>query len=166
MRRTLTNRRPQSVWDFMNDINSVFDNSFQGTASSQWNGAFEPAVDIQETQDSYLLSFDVPGIHKDQIKIDLHDGTLIVSGERSRETTKQNGEGFHRTERSYGKFERRFQLPSKIDSDKVQARHENGVLEIMVPKAETVKTKSIKIDNGGSLFSKLIGGNSKESNQH
>lgn len=167
MRRTLQTRKPQTIWDFMNEMNSVFDDSFNNP--TRWRDTpanFQPAVDVEETNDYYLMSFDLPGIEKDAIKIDLSDNTLTVSGERVRESKSESEDGFQRFERSHGRFERRFQLPNKIDGDKIQARHENGVLEVMVPKAEVAKPKTIKVESGGNLFSRLLGKSESHKEEH
>ncbi len=158
MRRMLQTRKPQTVWDFMNEMNSVFDEAFP--AHRRWGevtAEFQPAVDVEETSDYYLMSFDLPGIDKEAIKVDLSENTLTVSGERVRENKTENEDGYKKFERSYGRFERRFQLPHQINGDKIQARHENGVLEVMVPKAEASKAKSIQVESGGNLFSRLLG---------
>lgn len=166
MRASLYNRKPQTVWDFMNEMSSVFDEAFPAaTRQREWPVAFQPAVDIEETNDFYLMSFDLPGVTKEQVKIDVHESQLTVSGERLREQ-KSTQEGFRQFERAYGKFERRFQLPTKVDTDKIQARYENGVLEIMVPKVELAKPKTIKIESGGNLFSRLIGKSESTKDEH
>lgn len=167
MRRTLQTRKPQTVWDFMNEMNSVFDGAF--SAGDRWDTLtteFQPAVDVEENSDYYLMSFDLPGIDKDAIKIDLSENTLTVSGERVRESKTKDEDGFKKFERSYGRFERRFQLPNKIDGEKIQARHENGVLEVMVPKAEASKPKTIKVESGGNLFSRLLGKSDSGKEEH
>ncbi|MCB0369479.1 MAG: Hsp20/alpha crystallin family protein [Bdellovibrionales bacterium] len=167
MRKTLTHKRPQTVWDFMNEMNSVFDEAFHAPSTwGQTTGFFQPVVDIEENKDYYLMSFDLPGIDKDQINIDLSENTLTVSGERTKEVKSDNDNGFKKYEKSYGKFERRFSLPSKIDAEKIQARHENGVLEVMIPKAEIDKPKNIKIESSGSLFSRLLGKNDTSKGEH
>ena len=167
MRRTLQTRKPQTVWDFMNEMNSVFDEAFAGSGrGTDMITGFQPAVDIEETNEFYLMSFDLPGIDKDAINIDLSENTLTVSGERTRQTKSETEEGFKKFERSYGRFERRFQLPNKIDGDKIQARHENGVLEVMVPKAEVAKPKSIKVESGGNMFSRLLGKTDSKKEEH
>jgi HSP20 family protein len=116
---------------------------------------------VHETDDSYLLSLDVPGIPQENIKVEANDGRLTISGERS-SFNSENGDLFRRVERSFGKFERSFQLPQNVDQDKIQARYENGVLEVMVPKAEVAKPKSIQIESQkGGLFSRALGRGAK-----
>eukprot|EP01026_Neomeris_dumetosa_P037527 TRINITY_DN30415_c0_g1_i2.p2 TRINITY_DN30415_c0_g1~~TRINITY_DN30415_c0_g1_i2.p2 ORF type:complete len:169 (-),score=20.57 TRINITY_DN30415_c0_g1_i2:261-767(-) len=104
------------------------------------------AVDVQETENEYILKADVPGIPKEDIKIQVtQDGNLTLSGERKQETSEQ-GEGFFKAERSYGKFSRTFKLPD-INPEGVQAKYENGELLLTAPKSipppESVRDVSI-----------------------
>lgn len=156
-----------SLWDFMSEVEKAFDQAWHTSDNSTaperqiFKQTFAPAVDLHETSENFLISIDVPGIDHKDIKIDVEKGRLTVSGERTREEKKDDGM-FKRYERSYGTFTRSFQLPQNIDEEKIQARTENGVLEILVPKAEVAKPRSVQIENGkGGLFSKLIGGDKK-----
>jgi HSP20 family protein len=160
--RQLTNRRQDSLWDFMTDVEKAFDDFWRvsGTptarASDEAWEVFTPAVDLHETKDFYLVSMDLPGVAEKDVKIDVQQGRLTVSGERVR---TKNEEGlFKRFERSYGRFERSFALPQDISQEGIQARFENGVLEILVPKAEVAKPRAIAINkSGGGLFSRALG---------
>lgn len=129
-------------------------------ADRDFSGHWLPACDIEEEKDHYLLSVDLPGVSKDAVKLELHENQLLISGERS-ETKKQEAEGRYYSERRYGKFERAFRLPEGIDSSRVEAHHENGVLRVYVPKAEVKKPKQIEISTGknteGGFFSRLLG---------
>lgn len=102
---------------------------------------FSPAVDIEEKDGKYLVSADLPGMKKEEIKIDLEDNVLTISGERSNES---KGEGKY-IERVYGKFLRSFTLPSQVEPDQIEAHFENGVLQITLPKAESARSRAIKI---------------------
>lgn len=118
---------------------------------------FNPACDVEETDSHYLMSFDLPGISKEDVKIEVVDNQLTVSGERK---TEQKGDknNRHMAERFYGSFQRVFTLPATIDATNVEASYKDGVLQIALPKAESAKPREIKISEGkGSLFSKLIG---------
>jgi HSP20 family protein len=159
--------RPGTVWDFMREVETVFDDLWTNPKPSAGEPRFTnlvtPPADVHETKDFYLLTLDLPGIAQSDIKIDVQDGYLKISGERHREERKEEGL-FKRYERSSGTFQRSFQLPQHVDEGKIQARMENGVLEVMVPKAEVAKPRSIKIEaEKGGLFSRLLGKNeSKE----
>ena len=118
---------------------------------------FQPRCDVNETKDHYLVSFDMPGVKKEDIKIEVQDNELVISGERQREVREKNTEVTLRHERLYGKFKRTFTLPSTIASDKIEAHYENGVLNVALPKAENVKGRTIQIQTGqGGLLSRLL----------
>lgn len=103
---------------------------------------FDLSCELQEDKDKFIAKFEVPGIPKDKIKIELNDNILTVSGEREAEK-KDNKR--HYTEFSYGSFTRSFSLPSQVESGKVSAVYENGILTVSVPKSEETKPKQIPI---------------------
>lgn len=108
------------------------------------NRTWMPPVDIQETEDAYRLTAELPGLTKDDISITLENNVLRLSGERKFEKDVKK-ESYHRIERTYGTFTRAFTLPSQVNSEKVQAAFENGLLTITVPKAEQAKPRRITI---------------------
>ncbi|HEX4926244.1 MAG TPA: Hsp20/alpha crystallin family protein [Bdellovibrionales bacterium] len=109
---------------------------------------FNPACDIEEQDDHFRISVDLPGVSKDDVKVEVVDNRLVISGERKHEKK----EGGRRSERYYGRFERSFMLPTAIDVDKIEARYENGVLELAVPKAESAKPRTVQIQTGKEGF--------------
>ncbi len=130
-------------------INFAQPNIQSNLLSNIWNeferpASFLPAVDSVETETSYLLSFDLPGVKKDDLEIEIKDKYLIVSGERKDEHSDKNkANGIF--ERSYGQFKRQFLLPETV-SDDIHAKYENGVLELTLTKIpETTRTKKIEI---------------------
>jgi HSP20 family protein len=152
-------QRTQRSPMMFNSIFEDFDRIFDGFAAPvlRQNSSFVPAYELVEDDKGYLLSFDVPGIPKDQIQVETKDNQLRVWGERKFENTQPEGKRMF-TERRYGRFERVFTLPADVDGDKIQAHHEDGVLHLMLPKTEKVQAKSIKIESGPTgFFSKLIG---------
>jgi HSP20 family protein len=90
------------------------------------------------------LAFDLPGLSKDEIKIEFEDGLLSVWGERKNELDETK-DGVHRQERYYGSFRRSFSLPKTVKADKITAKYENGVLKVEVPKIEETQKKTISI---------------------
>lgn len=107
--------------------------------------SFTPQVDISETERAFELSFAIPGIKKNEIKIDLNEGQLVVSGERKFEEKKEE-KNFHSVETKYGSFSRSFHLPDNINADKVEAKYEDGLLNITIPKDEKkIQKKTIAI---------------------
>lgn len=114
------------------------------TVSNEKNGSWSPRVDVHESDKEIYLDVELPGIDKKDIKVELKDNTLTISGERFDE---RNVEDKHscRVERSYGHFERSFGLPDSVKSDKVSAEYKNGVLSLTVPKAEKALPKEIQV---------------------
>jgi HSP20 family protein len=103
-----------------------------------------PPVDIQETDEAYRIHAELPGLKKDDVQITLENNVLRVSGERKFEKDVKQ-DSYHRIERVYGTFARSFALPHQVSSDKVEAKFDNGVLSIVVPKAEQAKPRHIAI---------------------
>ncbi len=108
---------------------------------------WSPAVDIAETPEAYSIHAELPGVKKEDVKVSIDEGVLTVSGERRQEQEEKNKK-WHRVERSYGRFERSFTLPSAVNADKVTATYKDGTLNVLVPKTGTTPAKStdIKID--------------------
>jgi HSP20 family protein len=112
----------------------------QGSFFSEW----APAVDVAETEKEYVIKADLPELKKEDVKVAMLDGVLTVEGERKQEK-EEKGKTFHRVERAYGKFVRRFALPSEVDSAKVQAEFKDGVLSVHLPKTAVVKPQTIEV---------------------
>jgi HSP20 family protein len=112
--------------------------------------AWAPALDIAEGKDAYLVSVELPGVKLDDLEITLEDGLLTIQGERPF-TNDSSEEQFHRVERSSGAFRRSITLPAQVMADEVEASMQDGVLRIMVPKAEEAKAKRIQVNHGGQM---------------
>jgi HSP20 family protein len=108
--------------------------------SSNWL----PAVDVWETDNEVVLSFDLPGIPEDKITVELDDNVLTVSGERER-TQEHTSERFYRFERRFGTFSRSVTLPAGVTESDIMANYKHGVLEVRVPKPEEQKPKRIRV---------------------
>lgn len=152
-----------SIWG-MPDIEDIFEKALRNPFSlfDEMKGSnlqknwFSPTVDVEETEHAYLLSVDLPGLKKEEVKVDLSENVLTISGERKRETENKENGG-RRYESSYGHFMRSFTLPQSIDASKVEANMEDGVLRVALPKSETSKPRNIEVQSGkGGFFSKLI----------
>jgi HSP20 family protein len=113
---------------------------FAGLKSFQ----FSPSCEISENKSHYLLKFDLPGVPKDQVKVEIDNNTLTVQAERREEEKRENGKKFF-SEISYGSYTRSFTLPGPVDEKQVEANFKNGVLTVAIPKTETSNAKQIKI---------------------
>jgi HSP20 family protein len=122
-------------------LDSVFDN-WRGGSSGEMS--FMPAVDIIERENIFDIRIELPGVKKEDVKITVNNGVLTVKGEKKVEQEKK-GENYHRVERSYGSFQRSFNLPTTVSSDKIEASYDNGVLNVSVPKIEEAKPKEIEV---------------------
>ncbi|HHJ53651.1 MAG TPA: Hsp20/alpha crystallin family protein [Caldithrix abyssi] len=103
-----------------------------------------PLIDMEETDDAFNITAELPGMKKEDIKITFQDNILTISGEKKTEE-KREEKNFHRMERSFGKFSRSIGIPAGVVLDKIDAEYKNGVLYIHIPKAEEAKTKKIDI---------------------
>jgi HSP20 family protein len=117
-----------------------FGRSWAQPNASKWN----PAVDVLESKDSYLIRAELPGMKKEDIKVEVKDGTLTLSGETKSEKPAEGVEYRH-VERVDAKFWRSFSLPETVKQDGIEATYQDGVLEIRVPKAEEAKPRQIEV---------------------
>ena len=106
--------------------------------------AWVPAVEVYEQEDKFMVRAELPGMKKEDIDISVLGDTLTIRGERKAKS-EVRAEDYHRCELSYGKFSRSVALPAAVQAGKVEASYENGILEIMLPKAEEAKPKKIEI---------------------
>jgi HSP20 family protein len=130
--------------EFLNmqkDIDRMFDR-FRGEGPEI--SGLAPSVDVVENDDNFLLSVELPGVRKEDVKITVADGVLTVRGEKKQEQERKNG-SYHRLERSFGTFERSFTLPTAVQDGRIEAGFSDGVLTITVPKAEQAKVREIEV---------------------
>jgi HSP20 family protein len=130
-------------------VNRLFrEASVEGRDESLTTSSFAPAVDVYEDEHTVTLKIEVPGIDEKDIDVRLENNTLTVHGERKIEKEEKE-ENYRRVERQYGSFTRTFTLPTTVDSEKVSANYDKGVLKIALPKKAEAKPKQIKV-NGAS----------------
>ena len=150
-------------WDLFEDLRSAQDELVrqsrmpghwasgqfgQQPATSPAIQAWAPAVDITERTDAYLVTAELPGIATEDVEITFQDGLLTIQGERLRADAA--GEKVHRAERRYGAFRRSITLPTHVQADKIEASAQDGVLQILVPKAQEAHAKRIHVRAGTS----------------
>ena len=136
----------EGVNRFQSRINELFEDTFGRTRAQQSAaaGVWYPPVDILESKDSYLIRAELPGMRKEDLKTEVNEGILTLSGERKLEEPA-SGVEYHRVERVTGKFSRSFHVPQTVNPDGIKATYKDGVLEVQVPKADEAKPRQIAI---------------------
>ena len=135
------------------EVNRLFSRAGGGDVSERQS--WTPAVDVVETDDAIVLKAELAGMDPKDINIEVQDNVLTVSGERRFEEEVKEDK-FYRIERRYGSFSRSLALPPTADESKVEAKYENGLLQITVPKAEIAKPKKITVTVGGGQEPKTV----------
>jgi len=110
---------------------------FNDFPSADFN--YYPHIDIYDDEKNIYVDAEIPGVKKDNIKITLQDNILIITGEKKKETEEKNNKNFYRSERVYGSFTRSFNLPDDINPDSVDAKFNNGILNIQISKSQPKK---------------------------
>ena len=123
-------------------FNEFFNPSRRVPLSRDWG--WNPRVDIYEEEDVIVLKAELPGVEKDNIVIDVKDRVLTLKGERSSDSNVEE-ENYFRRERTFGSFERRFNLPDNVEPEKITADYKDGVLKVGIPKPEAAKAKKITV---------------------
>jgi HSP20 family protein len=123
---------------YFNDFFYPAENIFR--QADYWN----PATDVYENDDAYVIKVELPGLDKDHVHVDLKENILTIKGERSEES-EMKGEKVYQQERFQGKFQRAFELPAKVESDKIEAEFTAGLLKIKIPKSKEEKPRQITI---------------------
>ena len=135
-----------SIWNPIHEMDELFHNRLASVLGGEGlqSVAWSPIVDIEETEQNYVIRVELPGLDKNKVKVVVENGVLTLSGERDLER-KVEGKTFHRVERSHGIFSRSFTLPEDVDSESVVANFKDGLLEIHVAKHEKALPKSIEV---------------------
>jgi HSP20 family protein len=152
----LSRMKPQSTLSRWNPIREIEDierrlaswlQPFAGNGGekemltlAEWS----PSVDISEDDKEYVVKAELPDVKKEDVKVNVENGVLTISGERKFEKEEKNRK-YHRIERSYGNFTRSFTLPEAVKADKVNAEFKDGMLHVRLPKDESAKSKSVEI---------------------
>jgi HSP20 family protein len=125
-------------------FNDLLDENFGRSSTQPSRSNWYPPVDVLEGKDSYLIRAELPGMKREDIKVEVKEGTLVLSGERKSEQPAEGVEYRH-VERVNAKFWRSFSLPEAVKQDGIEAAYKDGVLEIRVPKAEEAKPRQIEV---------------------
>jgi len=128
-----------------NRMNTMFSRSLlpaydEPIASSEWS----PLVDVEESDKEYMIKAELPEVRRENVKVELENGSIRISGERKLEK-EEAGRRFHRIERSYGAFERTFTLPEGTERKNVSAEFKDGLLKVHLPKGEGAAHKALEI---------------------
>ena len=115
--------------------------------ASTYRERFEPAVDIREEDEAIVIEAEVPGLKADNLKVHVDDNVLTLEGERRFEKEEKK-ERYHRIERSYGKFVRSFSLPKNVDGEHIDAKLDDGLLTVRLPKRAAPEKRRIQIEPG------------------
>jgi len=139
----------RSLWGAFDDFDSLFDDFWRPlrrTREGAGNGgAFAPALDVTETENEYRVRADLPGVKKDNLDISIQDGVLTINAETNYEDEEKKDGRLIRQERRYGKFVRSMRLGDSVDVSRVKAEYKDGVLSLVLPKAEEVLPKRIDV---------------------
>jgi HSP20 family protein len=141
--------RPAQPMNSWREINRVIDETFglvngSGTPDGWFDRAWAPAVDVTEEEKAFHISLEIPGVKPEDVKIHLDGNRLIVSGEK-RQEVEERTDRLHRFERRFGSFSRTFTLPETVNAEAIEARAQNGVLTLVLPKTPKAQPKTIPV---------------------
>ena len=129
--------------DPFRELASFFENWAAPTGKDQLAaGTFVPPVDVYEDEHNLVLKLEIPGVNEEDLNVSLENNTLTIQGERKFEKEEKE-ENFHRIERRYGSFIRTFRLPNTVDTEKVEASYDKGILKVALAKRAEAKPKTI-----------------------
>ena len=126
-------------------LDQLLDYWFGEQAPESSQASRRPPADIREEDDQVVIHVDMPGVDSKSIQVQAENNILTLSGERQKNATETDKNGYYHQERIYGRFERSFRLPDGVDSGKIVAAYRDGVLEISVPKTEATKAQNIDV---------------------
>ena len=143
-------KRPNRLGWFDEDFDDIFEGFFRPMRVFEEapQRGLPPPVDVSENDNEYIVRAELPGVKKEDINVTLEDGVLTISGESKSETEEKKGGRVIRQERRYGKYMRSLRLGTQVDEHKTKAKYKDGVLDLVLPKAESVKPKRIAVDVG------------------
>ena len=134
----------RSLFGFNRDLDNVFDEFLNNRFLEPREIEMSPRINVEETDNDWIISAELPGVEKENVKVNFQDNVLTISGEKKFEKEEKE-KNFHRIERSYGKFSRSLNINSPVLADKIEAGYKDGVLTVTLPKAEEAKPKLIDV---------------------
>ena len=134
-------------WDLFGDFDEFVNQVFRAPVTRGDNGerAIMPAIDVSETDNSYIVRAELPGVKKEDLDVTINDGVLTINAETRYEHSEQEKGRVIRQERRYGKYVRSMRLGGEVDESKVTADYTDGILTLTLPKSEEVKPKKIEV---------------------
>ena len=134
----------RGLLNIQDEFNRLFDDFFDSMSLPEAVD-FVPGIDVSETKNEIRVKVDLPGLTEKDVEVNLSGDVLSIKGER-KEESEEKDENYYRKERMYGSFLRQIQIPKKIKTDQVKAKFKNGVLHVILPKAEDALEKGIKVE--------------------
>lgn len=128
---------------FPANVNELFNDFFTNKLETEERANFVPATNIIENENAFNIELSAPGFSKTDIKVEVENDTLVISGEH-KEEKKEEKTNYTRKEFNYGSFKRSFTLPENVNTETVEAKYEDGILNITLPKKVEEKTKAVK----------------------
>ncbi len=147
----ITRYRPfRDLVTIQDEMKKLFEDFFVRDVPMKWmeegDGSWMPNIDMVDNKDEIVLTAELPGFKKEDIKLSVEDHTITLSGEKKSEYEEKEKKGnYYRLERRFGSFTRSLELPAPVQGDKVKAIYKDGVLKVVLPKSEEAKKKEIPI---------------------
>lgn len=136
----------EEMADLRREMDALYDRFFRRRPLGTDSGTlWAPPVNIREDAKALYVECEIPGVSLQNLKVTVEDGVLTISGEKRQEQEEGEEGAYYVFERRYGRFERRFTLPSNVDAEHIRARYVNGILEVTLPKTEAAKPRQIQI---------------------
>lgn len=138
--------RPQfgMIDDFRKEVDQLMGRFFNGSEGEKSLSHWSPQVDVAEKEDAFEISADLPGMKPEDVNVELKNGDLLISGQRSEEH-EEHGKTWHRVERHSGSFRRLIRLGDDVRAEHVSAEYKDGVLRVHVPKSDESKSRKIEV---------------------
>lgn len=145
----LIRHRPRmelAQWSALREFEDHFGRCFGEPMTAVAEREWAPAVDVTETDEAFVIEAEVPGVGKEDVTLEVLDDVVTIKGEKKSEKTEDK-KGYHRAERNYGAFQRRIRIPGGFKSGEIEAKFEDGVLRVTLPKPDEARPKTIAVQS-------------------